>query len=104
MAAHRRLGLDRHDVRYRARVLTNERRQRWVSDFGNGWQFAVDRQAQAEAQNTAWHEVRRGRWDMRHMDPEYRKIYLARLRRYVEKPRKLRERAALLNSPTKEER
>ncbi len=103
MTAHRRLGLDRHDVRFRARVLVNERRARWVCDFGLGWQFAVDAQEQALTQNTAWHEVRRARWDMKHMSACYKREYLARLRRYVERPRKLRERFEQLNVSKQED-
>lgn len=61
MAAHRRLGLDRHQIRYAMQSHINERLQAAMVDFGRGWHYPVCREYIAGEINYACSELRRAR-------------------------------------------
>lgn len=59
MAAHRRLGLDRHQIRTAMQRRINQRRAASLVDFGNGWQYATSADAIASEINHACAMIRR---------------------------------------------
>lgn len=84
---------DRHEIYWKMQRAINEREAATIRDFGNGWQFPTSLMAQSVWANRAQHEVRRALWgidNLNRMHSSARREHLARLHRYVMKPRELR--------------
>lgn len=59
MTAHRRLGLDRHQIRFAMQRHINERWQAAMVDFGRGWSYPICRGYIAQELNHAFFVIRR---------------------------------------------
>ncbi len=101
MAAHRRLGRDRHQIHYTMQLAINERATASWAKTSPTWDEATDRAAEIRAQHLAWHEVRRALWgidNLKRMHFAARHEHYLRLHRYVRWSRRIRQARAALTA------